>query len=192
MLLLCRSSCSTTCDEAPLTSAANAEEEVPYLPLTNSLFPDAGPMRCENEARADTETWALPAMQQASQSKKRSLVRSTTASGSWSKVSWAAHWTSASVRVSCAPFIAAIILILSCEFVASRISDSAKAKNKMACFIGTVAASGGGAITARGCWDRQLENVASDESSVLRSMHKFWGFADGRYGLLLTAKGCRY
>jgi hypothetical protein len=55
MLRLCKSSCSTTCDEAPFIKLAKAGEDVnPSDPSMSSLFPEDGPICVVNLTIAAT------------------------------------------------------------------------------------------------------------------------------------------
>lgn len=97
--LLCKSSCSTTCVDAPLTSAANAGDvRTSGNPMTSHL-PSAGPIFFAYSSIDVTAMWSRPATAQASVSTKKSLVRFMTASGRVSYFRDRAHSTRALVRV---------------------------------------------------------------------------------------------
>ena len=77
---LCRSSCSTTCEAAPLTSAAKSGV-VRRREIRTSLGPSEGPISPAIRSRMRTGRSFLPARAEPNQSWKSSLVRSTAPSG---------------------------------------------------------------------------------------------------------------
>lgn len=81
MLLLCRSSCSTTCELAPLIRAAKRGLVRNPGPPTTLLFPVAGPCVFASLSIDTTLTWSRPASADPNQSKYNDLVRSTTSGG---------------------------------------------------------------------------------------------------------------
>ncbi len=78
--LLCRSSCSTKCDAAPLISAAK-NGEVPFRDSKSSALPSRGPIAVANACNVSTGRAPLPASAEANQSRNSSSVRATTGSG---------------------------------------------------------------------------------------------------------------
>src|SRR5215208_2664478 len=74
------SSCSTTCEDAPFTSAAKRGED--RRRETNiSLGPPSGPIVCANRSNASTGRAFRPAKADETQSRKSSSVRATTSLG---------------------------------------------------------------------------------------------------------------
>lgn len=79
---LCRSSCSTTCEQAPLTNAAKAGLVFISGNGTTSQGPEVGPIFLVSSMRAIIAAWSRPLPSvQARVSKKKSFVRSITAGG---------------------------------------------------------------------------------------------------------------